>query len=163
MSDETNVAMEALRALVMRADSRWTDTGIPRVQMVRAEACASQVYQPMLHWVLQGSKALSIGDQLLEYPSGSYFLVPVDIPATGEIRPSGQGLPYLAVSLSLAPDVIAGLLVEASALREQSDTRCFSAVTAPPELIDAWLRLMKLMDRPDEVVVLAPMIEREIL
>jgi len=163
MIDDMNRATDELRVLVMRAGDKWTDTGIPRVEMVRAEACANQVYQPMLHLVLQGSKTLSIGDQLLDYPAGSYFLVPVDVPATGEIRSSGPALPYLAISLTLDADVIAGLLTGADDTHDQSEATCFSSVTASPEMIDAWLRMMRLMDRPKEAAVLAPMIEREIL
>jgi AraC-like DNA-binding protein len=155
-------AMNELRALVMRAGNTWTATGIPRVTMVQAEACANQVYQPMLHFVLQGSKTLSIGDQLLAYPSASYFLVPVDIPATGEIEASGPDLPYLAICLTLDPTVIAGL-IDAGVDTSKSDVHGFASVAAPAELIDAWLRLMRLMDRPADVSVLAPMIEREIL
>lgn len=52
MIDDMNRATDELRVLVMRAGDQWTDTGIPRVEMVRAEACANQVYQPMLHLVL---------------------------------------------------------------------------------------------------------------
>lgn len=154
--------MNELRALVMRAGNTWTATGIPRVTMVQAEACANQVYQPMLHFVLQGSKTLSIGDQLLAYPSASYFLVPVDIPATGEIKASGPDLPYLAICLTLDPTVIAGL-IDAGVDTSKSDVHGFASVAAPAELIDAWLRLMRLMDRPADVSVMAPMIEREIL
>ena len=39
----------------------------------------------------------------------------------------------------------------------------FGVASAGPELIDAWLRMMRLIDRPGEAVLLAPMIEREIL
>ena len=155
--------IDELRSLVMRAENKWTDTGLPRVAMVQAEACASQVYQPMLHLVLQGTKTLSIGDQVLQYLPITYFLVPVDVPATGEIHPSGPGLPYLAISLTLDPNVIATLLAGEVKTAEQPTTSRFSAVTAPAEMIDAWLRMMRLMDRPNEAAVLAPMIEREIL
>lgn len=155
--------IDELRSLVMRAENKWTDTGLPRVAMVQAEACASQVYQPMLHLVLQGTKTLSIGDQVLQYLPITYFLVPVDVPATGEIHPSGPGLPYLAISLTLDPNVIATLLAGEVKTAEQPTMSRFSAVTAPAEMIDAWLRMMRLMDRPNEAAVLAPMIEREIL
>ena len=155
-------AIEELRSLVMRAEDKWTDTGLPRVAMVRAEACASQVYQPMLHLVLQGSKTLFIGDQVLNYLPISYFLVPVDVPATGEIHSSGP-CPYLAISLTLDPTVIADLLTGEAIPAEQSTTSRFSPVCAQAEMIDAWLRMMRLMDRPEEARVLAPMIEREIL
>ncbi|WP_213941305.1 AraC family transcriptional regulator [Pseudomonas sp. dw_612] len=156
-------AMDELRSIVMRAQNKWTDTGLARVAMVRAEACANQVYQPMLHLVLQGSKTLSIGDQLLQYRPLTYFLVPVDVPATGEIYPSGPGRPYLALSLTLDPNVIATLLADEIKTTVQPTSNRFAAVTAPAELIDAWLRMLRLMDRPNEAAVLAPMIEREIL
>ncbi len=155
--------MDELRSIVMRAQNKWTDTGLARVAMVRAEACANQVYQPMLHLVLQGSKTLSIGDQLLQYRPLTYFLVPVDVPATGEIYPSGPGRPYLALSLTLDPNVIATLLADEIKTTVQPTSNRFAAVTAPAELIDAWLRMLRLMDRPNEAAVLAPMIEREIL
>lgn len=163
MIDDMNQAMDELRRSVMRANDRWTDTGIPRVTMVRAEACSSQVYQSMLHLVLQGSKTLSIGDRFLEYTAASYFLVPVDLPATGQIRPGGADLPYLAIGLSLDPTVIASLLVGETAAYEPPAATCFSAVAAPAEMIDAWRRMLRLMDHPNEIAVLAPMIEREIL
>jgi len=155
--------MEELRKFVMRAGNKWTDVGVPRVAIVCAEACADQVYQPMLHFVLQGSKALSIGNRMSDFRAGTYFIVPVDVPATGQIRPCGPGLPYLAISLTLDPEVIAGLIVDADAKQEQANPVDFSAVPAPPEMIDAWLRMMRLTDRPREIPTLAPMIEREIL
>ena len=158
-----NKALNELRSIVMRAGNKWTDTGIPRVSMVKAEACASQVYEPMLHLVLQGSKTLSIGDQFLDYTAATYFVVPVDVPATGEIHASAPNLPFLAISLALDANVIATLLDGETGTCEPAKTNRFSPVAAPDEMIDAWLRMMRLLDRPNEAAVLAPMIEREIL
>lgn len=158
-----NKALNELRSIVMRAGNTWTDTGIPRVSMVKAEACASQVYEPMLHLVLQGSKTLSIGDQFLDYTATTYFVVPVDVPATGEIHASGANLPFLAISLALDANVIATLLDVETGTCEPAKTNRFFPVAAPDEMIDAWLRMMRLLDRPNEAAVLAPMIEREIL
>ncbi len=156
-------AMDELRRIVMRAETKWTDIGIPRVAMVCAEACADQVYQPMLHFVLQGSKTLSIGDRVMTYEAGSYFLVPVDVPATGQIRAGGPGLPYLALSLTLEPAVISALLLGDVKGAEHPSSACFSGVAAPSEMTDAWLRMLRLIDRPRDIATLAPMIEREIL
>lgn len=155
--------MQELRRIVMRAGDAWTDTGIARVAMVQAEACSSQVYQPMLHLVLQGSKILSVGEQLLRYPAGTYFIVPVDVPATGEIQPSNADEPYLATCLTLDPSRIASVLDVTRWPAGQPRAPRFSATLAPPELIDAWLRMMRLIDRPDEIGGLAPLIEQEIL
>jgi AraC-like DNA-binding protein len=156
-------ALSELRSIVMRAESRWTDTGVPRLAMVRAEACADQVYQPMLHLVVQGVKTLSIGDQLLTYEAGTYFVVPVDIPATGQSRASGPSLPYLAISLTLDFGVIASLLANRVDAVDPPGDVCFAGVPASSEVLDGWLRMARLVARPGEIATLAPMIEREIL
>jgi AraC-like DNA-binding protein len=158
-----NDAMNELRAIVMRADDKWTTTGLPRVEMVRAEACSNQVYEPMLHLVLQGTKSLSIGNQILRFEPATYFLVPVDVPAIGQIRSERPGSPYLALSLTLDPVAIAAMLADLADTSSAQSGTDFSVCAATPELIDAWLRMMRLVDRPNEIAMLAPMIEREIL
>jgi AraC-like DNA-binding protein len=155
--------MDELRGIVMRAGDKWTPTGLARVAMVKAEACSDQVYAPMLHLVLQGSKSLSVGDKFLRFEPGSYFVVPVDVPAIGQIRSERPGHPYLAISLALDPAVIASTLEGLPELGTDEQVAGFSVSAAAPEMIDAWLRMMRLVDRPKEAAVLTPMIEREIL
>jgi AraC-like DNA-binding protein len=155
--------MEELRGIVMRAGNRWTETGLPRVAMVRSEGCADQVYEPMLHLVLQGTKSLSIGDQNLRFDEASYFVVPVHVPATGEVQSSGRDQPYLAVSLRLDPAIIAAIMAEMHEIGTTPSPTGFAVSEASPEMIDAWLRMMRLIDRPNEAPMLAAMIEREIL
>jgi len=156
-------AMNELRGIAMQAGDTWTATAIPRVSMVRSEACSNQVYAPMLHLVLQGTKSLSIGDQVLHFEPSTYFMVPVDIPAIGQISRENLASPYLAVSLALDPTVIAAMFAERGDDRQVDRVPSFSTTAATPELIDAWLRMMRLIDRPDDIAMLAPMIEREIL
>ncbi|MDQ0122050.1 AraC-like DNA-binding protein [Pseudomonas lini] len=163
MTNPPITPMDELRSIVMRAQHTWTETGLPRVAMVKAEACASRVYQPMLHIVLQGEKTLTIGDRVLNYGEATYFVVPVDVPATGEIYPSGPQQPYLALSLDLNTTVIASLMEGSSTEAAQAPAKCFAPVPASSDMIDAWLRMLRLIDRPNEAAVLAPMIEREIL
>lgn len=158
--------MNELRAIVMRAEDKWTATGLPRVAMVRAEACSDQVYEPALHLVLQGNKLLSMGDQLMRFAPATYFLIPVELPVISQVcsdNPDRPDHPYLALSLTLDPAVIATLLSDVGDTRPTQGGADFSVAAAAPELIDAWLRMMRLLDRPDEARLLAPMIEREIL
>ena len=117
----------------------------------------------MLHLVLQGAKTLSIGDQVLQCLPISYFLVPIEVPATGEIHPCGPGQPYLAISLTLDSNILSTLMAGEAMVAKQSTPKHFSGVSAQADMIDAWLRMMRLIGRPDEATVLAPMIEREIL
>lgn len=156
-------AIDELRAIVMRAGNTWTATGLPRVDMVRAEACSDQVYAPMLHLVLQGTKSLSIGDAVLQFATSSYFVVPVDLPALGQVSGDTPGASYLALSLTLDAAVIAAMLSDLGDTAVPRAHQGFAVTAAGPELLDAWLRMMRLVDRPQEAVLLAPMIEREIL
>ena len=167
MTDALTHALIELRAIAMRAGETWTDTGLPRVAMVRAEACSDQVYQPMLHLVLQGTKSLSIGEQVVRLEAPAYFVIPVNVPAIGQVRAAEPGAPYLALSLTLEPGVIGALLADLGntlpAPHAPGFLTSFATTAAGPELIDAWLRMLRLVDRPHEVALMAPMIEREIL
>lgn len=55
------------------------------IKQLRAEACADQVDEPMLQLVFQGTRNLSIGDQILHFVPATYFTVPLDLPAPGQV------------------------------------------------------------------------------
>lgn len=117
----------------------------------------------MLHLVLQGSKSLMIGDQVLRFEPATYFIVPVDVPALGQVNCERSDSPYLAVSLTLDPAIIGAMLVDIQDQCTMDRAPVFAVSALTPELADAWLRLMRLVDRPAEIPMLAPLIEREIL
>jgi len=159
--------LQELRRLACAADNRITETGIPRVAMVQGEIPEHRlaaVYEPMINLILTGSKTMTVGDRTFEYDPATYFVMSVDLPAAGSIHPSATGEPYLAIKLALDPQIIANLLAEvpkpADGKRFESG---FSVAPVTPELLDAWLRMMRLLDHPDEIAVLAPAYEREIL
>lgn len=153
-----------LRALVAHADNRRTETGIPRVAMVKGKVPEHElagVYEPMVNLILQGRKTMTIGDRMLRYDSATYFVMSVDLPAVGHIHQAGPGRPYLAVSLTVDAGVVAELL-ESSASRP-GRSEGFAVAPVTPALLDAWCRLLRLMNRPEEIPALAPLYEREIL
>jgi AraC-like DNA-binding protein len=158
--------LEELRRLAAHAENRRTETGIPRVAMVQGEIPLHELaalYDPMINLILQGSKSMTIGDQTLHYDPASYFVMSVDLPAVGSVHPSAVGQPYLAVSLTLDPEVIAGVLERAPVSTGRATGQGFSVATVTPELLDAWVRMLRLIERPDDIAVLAPAYEREIL
>jgi AraC-like DNA-binding protein len=155
-----------LRALTARAGNRKTDTGIPRVAMVQGQVPEHELaacYDPMVNLILQGSKSMTVGSQTLHYNPATYFVMSVDLPAVGAVHPSASGAPYLAVSLTLDPQVIATLLTDLPSPAAQASTAGFSVAAVTPELLDAWVRLLRLMDQPNDIPALAPAYEREIL
>ena len=159
--------MQELRALAARAGNRRTETGIARVAMVQGEVpehLLSAVYDPMVNLILTGSKTMTVGDRTFHYNPATYFVMSVDLPAVGSVHPAATGEPYLAVSLTLDPVIVAALI------RDLPVQVCstlfgsgFSVAPVNEELLDAWVRMLRLIEHPDEIAVLAPAYEREIL
>ncbi|MEO8640722.1 AraC family transcriptional regulator [Pseudomonas sp.] len=159
--------LNELRTLAARAENRRTETGIPRVAMVQGEIpehLLAAVYEPMINLILQGSKSMTIGDRTLRYDPATYFVMSIELPAVGQVHPAASGEPYLAVSLTLDPTVLATLLADLPKPIGHYDKEAgFSVAAVTPDLMDAWVRLLRLMGRPEEIAALAPAYEREIL
>lgn len=162
-----NTALAELRRLTAHAESRRTETGIPRVAMVKGEIPEHQlagIYEPMVNLILQGGKTLTIGSHTYRYDPVHYFVMSIDVPATGTVYPGRRGEPYLAVALTLDPNIVAALLDDLPRPgRNTSPERGYSICPMTQELLDAWLRLLRLMQHPDDIAALAPAYEREIL
>lgn len=159
--------MQELRALAAGAENRRTETGIPRVAMIQGEIpehLLSAVYDPMVNLILTGSKTMTVGNRTFHYDPATYFVMSVDLPAVGSVHAAATGEPYLAVSLTLDPAIVAALIHD---LPERAGRALFgSGFSVAPvngELLDAWIRMLRLIERPDEIAVLAPAYEREIL
>ncbi|WP_027051129.1 AraC family transcriptional regulator [Mesorhizobium erdmanii] len=159
--------LREIRALASKAENRRTETSIPRVAMVQGEIPEHRlaaIYDPMVNLILTGSKTMTVGERTFHYDPATYFVMSVDLPAVGTVHPSAKGDPYLAISLTLDPTIVANLLAD---IARPSGAGLygsgFSVAPVTPELLDAWLRIMRLLERPDEIAALAPVYEREIL
>ncbi|QBR52974.1 AraC family transcriptional regulator [Erwinia sp. QL-Z3] len=163
-----NLQLDELRDLAAHARNWRTETGIPRVAMVQgnvpAEALAA-VYEPMINLILRGSKSMTVGDRVFNYDPASYFVMSVDLPAVGSVHPTERGEPYLAVSLTIDPQRVAAMIEDLppSAMQDRPDGGAFSVASVTPELLDAWVRMLRLMKTPEDIAALAPGYEREIL
>ncbi|GGC64081.1 AraC family transcriptional regulator [Undibacterium terreum] len=159
--------LNELRSLAAHAENRRTETGIPRVAMVQGaipEHQLAAVYDPMINLILRGSKSMTVGGRSLHYDPATYFVMSVDLPAAGTVHPAKTGEPYLAVSLTLEAGIISNLLGDLPNTAERlHDAAGFSVAAVTPELLDAWLRMLRLMKHPADIPALAPVYEREIL
>ncbi|WP_020419730.1 AraC family transcriptional regulator [Amycolatopsis sp. ATCC 39116] len=114
--------------------------------------------EPLLVLMAQGGKRLLLGDRVFEYRAGQFLLVTAALPVTGRFLAA----PSLGAGLVLRPSAIAPLLLEAPAPRTPAGP-AIATGDADADLLDAVTRLLRLLDRPADVPVLAPLIEREIL
>ena len=162
--------VDELRGLIAahaRPDLRTPVNGLLLSKVGRHRPYETSLTEPLLVLMAQGGKQLLLGDRLFEYRSGQYLVVTTDLPVTGHFIEAGPETPSLGIGLVLRPAVIAPLLLEApSRQHTTSDTGKPALATgeAGPELLDAFARMLRLLDHPPaDVPVLAPMIEREIL
>jgi len=117
----------------------------------------------VLALVALGGKRLALGDRVYDYGPGQYLVASADLPVTGSVMP---GSPALGFGMSLDPAVIAELLVQAQPGDLPGSTGAarpgIAVSDAPPDLLEAVVRLLRLLDRPGDRRVLAPLVTREI-
>lgn len=170
MDGESRGDLRELRTLIERHARRgpWPIDGL---LLSRAEAPSDPMpglVGPTLALVAQGAKRTGVGDRTYEYRAGQYLVVSVDLPVTGHFSEATPGEPLLGVGLVLRPAAVAELLLAhrppiRPAPRGSQAVTGISVSTAPPELVDAVVRLLRLLDHPEDRPALAPLIEREIL
>ncbi|MTJ79516.1 MAG: AraC family transcriptional regulator [Telmatospirillum sp.] len=143
-------------------------TAIPRLFLHRESQPtppAHLIYEPCVCFVASGRKQLLVGDEVYAYDPEHYLVVSVDIPVLARVADASSRDPLLCVRLELDPAVIGALMLDGRiprADREQTGL-ALSVSRMTPDLVDACCRLMRLLDSPRDIPVLAPMIEREIL
>jgi len=115
----------------------------------------------------RGRKRLALGDRFYDYGAGQYLVASVDVPVTGHVMDAAPGRPALGFGMTLEPAAVAELLLQAGPgdlPRSPGAMRPGIAVSdAPAELLDAIVRLLRLLERPRDRKVMVPLVKREIL
>lgn len=123
------------------------------------------VVGPAFCVIAQGRKEVVVGEERCCYDSRHYLLATVELPITGQVMEASRDKPYLAVNLALDPGLVGSVMVEAglSALRGNADVRAVTVSPLDAGLLDATVRLVRLMNSPSQARVLAPLVTREIV
>lgn len=143
-------------------------TAIPSLRLIRASNVSEplhSIYEPSLCVIAQGSKIVMLAHESYQYDSTSYLVASVHLPISGQIIQATQQKPYLCAQLSFSTDEILDIVKESNqAWNEKFDSgRGILVNRSNPLLLDALLRLVRLLDTPQDISVLAPLIIREIL
>lgn len=170
---EEVVSGEALRRELVQLLERRTnsegrnETAIPELKFYRYSQpteSANILMEPAVYVVVQGRKRVTVGDETYIYDRSQYLAVSVDLPAVGGVFEASPEEPYLCMTLTVDPRDLAALIVETGrhAPRDDHDGRALyvSALQAP--LLDGFVRLVRLLDAPQDISVLAPLILREL-
>lgn len=134
---------------------RWSSSSMIECSMVK----------PSLVVTVQGRKRLTLAGDLYEYGLGRGLITALSLPVTAQIVAASAAEPYLCLVYELDPLRIADLMTElrlaAPKTIPQGPAISVCPLSAP--LLDAALRLIRLLDEPADIPILAPLIERELL
>jgi AraC-like DNA-binding protein len=163
---QSGTALDELRTLLARHVRPDQTTAIDDVlisQVEQAGPPSSSTSGTVLALIARGAKRLALGDRVYEYRAGQYLVASVDLPVTGHFTE----VPAIGFGLILQPRMIAELLLQAAPgdlpAGGGGTPAALAVGTASGELLDAVIRLLRLLDQPRDRAVLAPMIKREIL
>jgi AraC-like DNA-binding protein len=144
--------VEPLEGLRLRRASSPTETG-------------HGVSYPAFCVIAQGSKEVLLGEDLYRYDPAHYLITTAALPITTRIPEASKERPFLNLLLRLDPILVGSVMVEAShpAPRSHSAVRAIDVSPLDAGLLDAVVRLVRLLDSPTEARFLAPLVTREIV
>ncbi len=122
------------------------------------------IYDPCLCFVAQGGKEVVLADDAYRMDEGQFLLVSVDLPVDARVIEASSSKPYFGLQISLDPRVVGDLLADGSTVSTTGPSERGLAVTpVHPQLLDAVSRLVALLDAPQDIGPLRPLVLREII
>ena len=165
-----NMIMELLaelRTLIARhAGGEAARQALPDIvlaKLQRADTATRICWRSHFRLVAQGAKRAVLGDRVFDYSAGKYLIIGIELPMFANVVQASLDEPCLGLGLTLKPFAVASLLLESGAVGDRRARPGIAVSDAGPDLLDPIVRLLRLLDRPDDMPVLGPAIEREIL
>jgi AraC-like DNA-binding protein len=123
------------------------------------------VFEPAVCVIAQGSKEVLFGDSRYLFDPLHYLLVTLDLPYVSQVIEASKEQPFLSLRLSLSPTLVGSVLLEAGHTQppEHGDVRAIDVSLLDGNLLDAFVRLVRLLDAPTEARMLLSLITREII
>lgn len=131
----------------------------------RPQQSVPSLVQPALCIMAQGRKDVTLGGEMFSYDPLNYLVLSVTLPISGKVIYATPEEPHLAMRLDIDPADINALIAEAGPMSVPSrpNGRGMYVERIDSQLLDAVIRLIRLLDSPKDIAMLAPLINREIL
>ena len=126
---------------------------------------AHGVSSPAFCVIAQGSKEVFVGDDRYHYDPMHYLLATAELPIVSHITEASPNRPYLSLSVKLEPTIVSSVMVSASRLaaRSHGNVRAMNVSRLDADLLDAVVRLTRLLETPTDAPYLERLITREII
>jgi AraC-like DNA-binding protein len=120
---------------------------------------------PTFSVIAQGSKEAQLGTEHYRYDPYHYCIGTVELPLVTQIVEASRERPYLSVGLELDPILVGSVMSESGQTprSEPTDVKAFNVSPLDADLLDAMVRLVRLIENPVEAPVLVPLVKREIV
>jgi AraC-like DNA-binding protein len=169
-----HTSMDVALAVLGKSIARWTDKGglletaISALSLARRDAPTqptSYMYEPSLCVIAQGAKRVLLGDDTYVLDVHHFLITSVDLPTVVQIIHASREQPYLGLILKLDRREMAQLMVDSHLPppRAQQSSRGMATSEVMVSLLTACQRLLDLLAAPQDIPILAPLIQREIL
>ena len=174
LSAQPHVAVAKCAELAALADQHtggggegYHPTAIDPLVFVRqSNPCITiqEVSEPLFAIVVQSQKKVSVNEETFQYGIAQYLLLSVDMPLSACMVEATPDQPYLGLKLKLDPVQLCEIIAQTKLgiSQKESPVRGWCVSDAAPPLIDCVIRLTKLLDTPQDIPFLAPLMIREI-
>jgi AraC-like DNA-binding protein len=173
MSENDRAGLERTKNLLKEKLLRWMPgsgdypTAIEGLAIFRRDEPNQRencFYQPLVGVIVQGFKRSTIGSEEYRYGENHCLITGVDVPSVNFITAASPKQPFLALTLNLDKYLITQLAAEIppSSRLGNDSYKGMTVAKVDPDVLDAFLRLVELLEKPEQIPVLAPMIIREI-
>lgn len=122
------------------------------------------IYKPCLCLIISGAKEVTLGDELYRYEPGQLLAASVDLPIVGHVTLATGDTPYRSLSLDLDAKILGELVanIDIKMGADGESARGLFVEKTTESLMDAVLRVVELLDRPDDVPVMLPLLMHEV-
>lgn len=120
--------------------------------------------EPSIILVARGEKQLWVGGEGYPYDPSRFLITSLNLPANSEVLAASPEQPCLGLTLKLDVRMLAELAAQGglSPVRDKSVVGGVGIGTVTDALLASFERLLALLEEPDAIAILAPLIKREI-
>lgn len=169
-SNNLEQALEGLRETIARCTEHGEKqaTAIPGLSLFRREQATEPVsgmYEPSICMVAQGEKRVRLGEDIYIYDAHNYLITAVHLPTVVQVVKASQEKPYLGLRLTFNQHELAKLMANSHLPppKTQQSHRGMATGEVSLPLVNAVQRLLDLLAEEQDIPILAPVIQREIL
>jgi AraC-like DNA-binding protein len=157
--------VERMNRAVPEDGVREAIPGIVLARSCRMTDIIHSVFTPAFCVIAQGSKQVMLGDEVFRYDPGHYLISTVDLPIASHVAEASDERPYFSFRLDLEPALVASVAMDSGIKLKKGDAGVKAMDVSPidADLLDAVVRLVRLVESPNGTQVLAPLIIREIV